>query len=213
MSTEIIWEPYCTPVCAKLSSQCRHMLFCPMLFSPNHHFIFLVLIYTVQGNNITSLQSWPEKGEKGNLHLYVFFDRIWNEDMVGVKNTVLPPTQKQKSQALRQWKVIMQASVDGGHIWISTSNTYIKKTFLPPPWQSPHSVRGGNSWIYIDYVKGIEEKELLNTKASDVGFMMDSERGGSCFQIFLLCVRKWKCTNCFPRTHILLAQPGDPVVS
>lgn len=63
-STEIIWK-ISVCVCVQLRSYCKHILFDLMPISANYHLFLCFCIYTIHGNNGTSLQSWPEKGEKG----------------------------------------------------------------------------------------------------------------------------------------------------
>lgn len=122
------------------------------------------------------------------------------------KNTLLPPMQKQRGQPLPQQEVVPQASVHRGHIWISMSNISVKVIFPPPPWQSPHSVTGRTVGPTLCLRKALEGRKnwLVRLAVSQL------QREGSCFQIFLPYVWKWKGTNWLIRTDVLLlAQPGD----
>ena len=138
--------------------------------------------------------------ERANIHLDVCFDKTWNgweEEHTSTSHAEIREASlwdNKRSFRKHQWT---EGTFKQAH-----QNTH-QRDIHPPCWQSPNSVTVGSVGSALFMWKALKKRQHWAVRP----VKLSSGRGRSCFQIFLLCVGRWKITNWLLTAHtpVLLA--------
>lgn len=123
-------------------------------------------IYTIHVNNVTSLQSWPEKGGKGKYssRCLLWQDLKWVEERTSTSHAEIREASlwdNKRSFHKHQWT---EGTFKQAH-----QNTH-QRDIYPPLLTITKVSDSWFCWICTVRAKGIEEKKALSSKASEIEF-------------------------------------------